>query len=141
MSNLGKPLKIGLLTAGFLLLSVATIFGAIWISHIETHKAEAAYPPCQGTHTARQVTISNDQVNPGHTQAKRCDTLTITNLDDMPRIIAFGPHDHHVAYDGVTERYLSKEGRFTVTLIQPGSFSFHDHDQQTVNGTFTVTAE
>jgi hypothetical protein len=87
-------------------------------------------------HTAR---IKNDKVVPAHTEARRCDTLTIINLDDRDRIIAFGRHEHHTAYDGVTERYLNQEGKFSVTLIQPGTFRFHDHDDDIVQGTFTVT--
>jgi hypothetical protein len=115
-----------------------TIWGAIWVSHSETRRAEADYPKCTGTHKVHQVVIQGNQVVPRHTVADRCDTLTITNMDDQDRIVAFGQHDHHEAYDGVTERYLSRNGRFSVTLIQPGNFRFHDHEDDSVQGTFTV---
>ena len=120
------------------MLCVATIFGAIQVSHIESNKAASAYPKCTGTHTAHQVTVQDNKVIPAHTYAKRCDTMTITNDDDVARIIAFGPHEHHVAYDGVTERYLTKGGRFSVTLVQRGTFHFHDHEHDEVQGYFTV---
>lgn len=138
MSKSLSPLRIGAIVAVAVAVAVATIFGAIWVSHIEGDKAASAYPKCIGTHVAHQVSIQNNKVVPQHTDAKRCDSLTITNLDDVPRIIAFGPHEHHVAYDGVTERYLTKNGRFSVTLVQPGTFRFHDHEDDSVQGTFTV---
>lgn len=131
-------LKVGLIIIAAIGLMVATIFGAIWVSHIETRKAEAAYPKCHGKYTARTVKIQNDKVIPAHTVAQRCDTLTIINLDDRDRIVAFGQHEHHTAYDGITERYLNQKGKFSVTLIQPGNFRFHDHDDDTAQGTFTV---
>jgi hypothetical protein len=134
----GKALTISGLVVGTMVLVGLTIWGAIWVSHSESRKAEANFPQCTGTHTAHEVLIRNNQVIPKNTIADRCDTLTITNLDDQERIVAFGQHEHHEAYDGVTERYLSQGGRLTVTLIQPGNFRFHDHEDDSVQGTFTV---
>jgi FtsZ-interacting cell division protein ZipA len=136
--HFNKSLKIGLIVIGAIILTTLTISGAIWVSHAETRKAEAAYPKCQGQHQTHKVTIQDDKVIPEHTNAKRCDTLIITNLDDQPRIMAFGQHEKHVAYDGVSERYLSEMGKFDVKLIQPGTFLFHDHNDEKVQATFTV---
>ncbi len=137
--SLNKTVKIGLWVAGAVALMAATIFGAIWISHIESDKAASAFPKCVGRHAVHEVNIENNKMVPQHTDAKRCDTLVITNLDDTQRVIAFGLHEHHVAYDGVSERYLSYKGTFDVTLVQPGNFLFHDHDNADVKGTFTVS--
>jgi hypothetical protein len=139
MVKLGRLSKVGLIITALFSLTALTIWGAIWISHIESDKAAAAFPKCVGRHAVHEVVIQNDKVVPSHTSGKRCDTLVITNLDDIQRIVAFGLHEHHVAYDGVSERYLSKDGKFSVTLVQPGNFRFHDHDQAEVKGTFTVT--
>lgn len=68
-----------------------------------------------------------------------CDTLTFTNKDAIAREIAFGPHEHHVPYDGVAERVLNKNQSFTVTLNQTGNFRWHDHLHDEVEGTFAVT--
>lgn len=132
-------MKITLLILAAAALMAGTIFGAIWVSHIESNKAAADYPKCVGKHTAHTVVIKDNKAVPAHTNARRCDTLTITNLDDADREMAFGPHDRHVAYDGVSERYLSYKGTFSVTLVQPGNFRFHDHIGDIVQGTFTVT--
>lgn len=139
MKKRNVKLKISLGIFAAIAITALTIWGAIWVSHIETRKAEAAYPKCTGKHAVHQVVIEDDKVRPQRTAAKRCDTLTITNLDDQDRIVAFGQHERHVAYDGVTERYLNYKGKFSVTLIQPGDFRFHDHEQDEVQGTFTVT--
>lgn len=132
-------MKIGLWTLAAVVLVVGTIFGAIWVSHIESNKVAADYPKCVGKHAVHTVVIKDNKAVPLHTNAQRCDTLTITNLDNADREMAFGPHEHHVAYDGVTERYLSYKGTFSVTLIQPGNFRFHDHIGDIVQGTFTVS--
>lgn len=134
-----QTLRIGAAVVGVIALMIVTIFGAIWVSHIEGNKAAAAYPKCQGQHSVHKVIIRDDKVLPQHTDGKRCDTLVITNLDDKDRIMAFGPHEDHVAYDGVSERYLSQNGTFKVTLVQPGNFRFHDHTDDVVQGTFTVS--
>jgi hypothetical protein len=139
MSKLNTASKVLLISVGCIVLVGLTIWGAIWVSNTDNRKAAAKFPPCSGKYAVHKVNIQNDKVNPPHTNAKRCDTLVITNLDDVPRVIAFGKHEKHVAYDGVTERYLSPRGKFQVTLIQPGNnFLFHDHNQEEVQGTFTV---
>lgn len=139
MVKLGSASRVVLIVAAVILLTALTIFGAIWVSNIDNRKAASAYPKCAGKHTAHEVKFEHDKVVPAHTTAKRCDTLTITNLDSKPRIVAFGVRDKHVAYDGVSERYLSEKGSFSVTLVQPGTFRFHDHVQEAVGGTFTVS--
>jgi hypothetical protein len=85
-----------------------------------------------------KVIIHNNNVTPSNIVGLKCDALTITNGDDIQRLIAFGPHEHHVAYDGITEHMLMKNQSLTVTLVQVGSFRFHDHIHDEVQGTFTV---
>lgn len=89
-------------------------------------------------HIDHAVVIKNSEVLPEHTDATRCDTLTITSDDTVTRLMAFGQHDHHQAYDGVTEKILTKGQTMTVTLDQVGSFRFHDHLHDEVQGTFSV---
>jgi hypothetical protein len=99
--------------------------------------ASAATPVCQNI----RVTIKNDEVTPRHISAHVCDKLTILNADAKERVVAFGQHEHHVAYDGVTEKFLEHGQMVTVNLNQTGDFLFHDHDQEEVQGTFTVAQE
>lgn len=88
---------------------------------------------------AYHVTIQSGKAAPVNIAGHRCDTLTITNEDEVAREIAFGPHENHIPYDGVAERVLNKGQSLTVTLNQTGSFHWHDHLHDEVEGFFTVT--
>lgn len=87
------------------------------------------------THT---VTISGDKLEPTHTNAALCDKLVIINNGDKVRDMAFGVHDKHVTYDGITLKTLAKGQSLTVTLNKSGTYLFHDHHQEEVGGDFTV---
>ncbi len=84
------------------------------------------------------VTILHDKLSATAITGQLCDRLTITNRDAEQRLIAFGAHDDHQAYDGVTERVLGQNDNLTITLNQPGTFTFHDHLHDKVVGSFTV---
>ena len=92
-----------------------------------------------GSSQSYSIMIMDGKVEPSTTTAKLCDTLTITNMDSQAREIAFGPHAEHVPYDGVAEKVLNKDQSFTITLKQTGTFHFHDHVHDEVQGYFTVT--
>lgn len=94
---------------------------------------------CKEHKVVHLVSIRNDTATPQHTQAKLCDALTITNSDNRLLLIAFGPHEHHQPYDGVTERMLTNNQSLTITLNKAGTYTFHDHLQDKVKGVFTVT--
>ena len=93
---------------------------------------------CEPNHINHKVVIQNDKATPANTTALHCQTLTITNLDDVGRDVAFGPHEDHVAYDGIKEEFLTKGQSLTVTLAQTGNFRFHDHIHDEVQATFRV---
>ncbi|MDB5184722.1 MAG: hypothetical protein JWN38_530 [Candidatus Saccharibacteria bacterium] len=88
---------------------------------------------------SHQMMIMDDKVAPANITGKLCDSLTITNMDDVSREIAFGPHENHVAYDGIAAKRVGPNESLTVTLNQAGSFHWHDHDHDEVEGFFTVT--
>jgi plastocyanin len=94
---------------------------------------------CAVTGRLHTATIKNDRVSPRTTEAGRCDTLRIVNEDNITREIAFGDHDHHVPYDGITTRILQQGQSFTITLDAPGSYHFHDHFHDEVGGYFNVS--
>ena len=129
-----------LLIAGVIIVSIGTFVGAFRLGPVLSKTSEKHSKVCESTHKATHtVTIENDIASPGKTDAKLCDTLTIINKDRAPRLIAFGQHDRHITYDGVTEQHLGQGQSLSVTLNQPGSFIFHDHDNEEVGGTFTVS--
>ena len=93
---------------------------------------------CQVVANNFVATVSNGQIQPSTIYAKPCDTLTIINKDPVVRQIAFGPHDQHISYDGVTETALDKDESFTITLNQKGRYNFHDHFQPSTLADFQV---
>lgn len=94
---------------------------------------------CHGQHSNHQVIIKNGQVNPLHTIAKRCDTLTFTNQDAATREIAFGTHPEHKSYAGEYELVIRTAHNKTITLSESGSYQFHDHLDEETAGDFLVT--
>jgi hypothetical protein len=115
-------------------LATAAIVGVAVAT--QGHSGVAA---CAKTGANHAVTISNGQAAPNHTRGKLCDTLTIKNNDTTDREIAFGPHEDHVPYDGVSERLLRHGQSLKITMDQSGTFRFHDHIHDDSIGEFTVT--
>jgi hypothetical protein len=113
--------------------SVGAIFGMAMGLQGSAASTDCGHPGVKHT-----VTIRSDTVTPVRLTGKLCDVVMITNLDPTPREIGFGAHDHHVAYDGITERTLAQNDSFTFTLDKKGEFGFHDHFHDEVAATFTV---
>jgi hypothetical protein len=93
---------------------------------------------CDKSPSEHFVTITHNELSDPEIQGQLCDKLTITNNDDQLRLMAFGVHDHHQAYDGITDKTLLKGQSMTIVLDQHGTFTFHDHLHDEVTGTFTV---
>jgi hypothetical protein len=130
-----KPLVI---LGALIIVAVVALF-ASWLSAAYFNRQYAdAHNGCQSGRPSHIVTVQGNSVLPAHTNAAKCDTMTITNLDDTGRLMAFGHHDDHIPYDGIKERYLVKGQSVNVTLDQTGEFLFHDHLHDEVQGTFTV---
>jgi len=143
-------------TAGIIFVVVA---GSLWIMHnlhanmaAEASKklvnGEAIYQiggektgACQEARANHQVIIRDGSVSPLHIEAQLCDTLTLINEDDMARVIAFGPHDHHATYAGEAELVLGKGRGKTITLSESGTYRFHDHLHEQTAGIFTVAPQ
>lgn len=126
----------GLILGGVVLLPLACLLAYKLAIHYLATGATA----CPGSHPTHYVMIINNAVAPSQTDAHRCDRLTITNFDAQQRLLAFGPHDHHISYDGVSERLLSESQSLTISLVKTGTYPFHDHlDDAHVHGSFTVS--
>ena len=101
---------------------------------------EGGHDACTGK-SGRSISVDiRDSVPSVSTlHADLCDKLTFTNQDKATREIGFGNHDNHVPYDGISERILDEATSFTITLNQTGTFYWHDHLHDEVDGYFTVT--
>jgi plastocyanin len=143
MAGMKRPSRILMLWAlgaGLILAAAGTVYGAMRLARHQIEQTAPVSPACAGSHHANhQATIQNDVITPANTMAKLCDTLMITNRDERSRLIAFGVHDHHAPYDGIEERLLGQGESFTITLLEAGTFRFHDHTEDEVQATFVVT--
>lgn len=136
MKRRGKIILISVLAV----IGVAVLAGVSYVatSSYLNHQYASLHGGCSPNQTNHTIVVKNGRAVPNSLQAARCDTLTITNLDDESRMIAFGHHEMHMAYDGVSEKMLEKDQSFTVTLVQTGDFRLHDHEHDEVQATFEV---
>ncbi len=93
---------------------------------------------CEGQHANHQVIIKDGLVNPVHSQAQLCDTLTFLNEDSYTRDMAFGEHPQHGTYAGESELIVKKGQNKTITLSESGTYKFHDHFHEETAGTMTI---
>jgi hypothetical protein len=116
-----------------LLISISTFF----IGKNST-KSDVVKEDCHTAGLNHVVEIENDQISPRYIDAEICDKLIIVNKDEKFRLMAFGIHDEHIYYNGITEKPLNKDQELAVTLEQRGTYLFHDHLQDEVAGQFNV---
>jgi hypothetical protein len=134
-----KQVKSALMLFAFGGVICLTVYGAAYLARQQSTQTTANETSCaQITGAEHRVTIHKARVSPTHTDASLCDKLTITNLDNTSRLMAFGQHDSHKPYHGIEERLLTKGQSFTVKLDHQGNFRFHDHFDDAVQGTFSV---
>lgn len=120
---------------------LAGIIGGGLIYAASTHflNKDTASNACKTTGRNFSVTIHDDAFSEKQINGHVCDTLTITNSDDKIRNISFGEHDKHESYDGVTEKLLKKDEKFTITFDKTGTYEVHDHLEDETQAFFTVT--
>ena len=119
------------------LVGIALVAGGVGMLPNKSSADVCAKP--SGNSQSYSVMIMNGKVEPnGTVQARLCDTLTFTNMDNISREVAFGAHEDHVPYDGVAERVLNKDQSFTITLNKAGTYHWHDHLHDEVEGFFSV---
>ena len=128
----------GLAILGGILAVGVIIFLAVQQFAGNQLREASADNPCGEPGNLHVVTISDDTFQPDYVSAKRCDQMTIQNTDSQLRKIAFGKHNKHQPYNGITEKLLHKGEGLTITLDQTGSYTLHDHLNEKVKGNFTV---
>lgn len=130
-------MKIPRIYVAFIILAGLGLVGGLLLA--SRHPAAAGSNQCGSNGQLYHVVIQYDRVSPENTDARLCDKLEFTNKDNVAREIAFGPHEHHVPYDGVAARILGYNQSFTITLNEAGLYHFHDHIHDEVSGFFSVS--
>ena len=136
---MNRRLKIVCIISASVLFSLALTYGAVrFVMTYMDNQYTSLHEGCAPRQKNHLLTVQNNVVTPSNIVADRCDTLTVKNMDTVNRMMAFGVHEKHVAYDGIEEKELSTGQSYTVTLVQKGSFKIHDHMDEEVGATFQV---
>lgn len=114
------------------------VFGSRAIANWYLSRTMNTATTCTTPGASHFVYIQGGNASPTTTSGTLCDTLTIVNKDPKLRVIAFGPHDRHITYDGVTEQTLAENQSMTITFDEAGAYTFHDHVDDSSIGVFTV---
>ncbi|HEX5797962.1 MAG TPA: cupredoxin domain-containing protein [Candidatus Saccharimonadales bacterium] len=133
-----KNKSLALLLPAFFIFVALISFGTFFIAKNATKREAVKAEDCESIGLEHSVEVKNDEFAPKSVDAKICDELTIINRDEKLRLIAFGLHNEHIYYNGVTEKILKKDEELTITLNQAGTYIFHDHLQEEVQGEFSV---
>lgn len=133
-----SPLLTVLWVLGMLAAAAALVFCSRAIANWYLSRTASTAVTCAAPGVSHFVYIQDGKATPPSTSGLLCDTLTIINKDPKLRVIAFGPHDHHIVYDGVSEQTLAENQSMTITLNKIGTFTFHDHIDDTSVATFIV---
>lgn len=121
--------------SALILLGISGIVGGIATARQLSRPSQ----PCNATGSNHVVVFQDGQATPRSITAKKCDTLTIVSQEDTSRLIAFGAHNRHTPYNGSAERNLPARSSISLTFDTVGEYVFHDHYQESVGATFTVT--
>lgn len=127
----------GLVATGVVMYAGTQLIASQYL-RADSEKVNNNQTMCTSKGQSHVIKVQNNTLDPLHTEAQRCDTLTVINADSKLRVMAFGVHEKHITYDGITEQGLDSGQQFTVTLNKTGTFKIHDHLQEEVGGTFTV---
>jgi len=84
------------------------------------------------------VEIKNSTFVPAKVEAKVCDHLQFINLDEILHEPAFGAHPTHLDYPGYEEKGLLQNNSNEFVLGIAGTFSFHDHLDDEIEGLLIV---
>lgn len=125
----------------FIVIAVAGILAISLTFEVASRYSEQTEKRYDCLQSGREhiVKFENDQINPRTITAKLCDRMTIVNRDNRQRLVAFGEHDEHKSYDGVSEKILEHGQSFEVTLRRVGEFKLHDHFDENLQATFVVS--
>jgi hypothetical protein len=82
---------------------------------------------CARLGTTHRLVVNNDSFSEPRLAVQHCDTVIITNQDDLTYELNFGQHDRHIFYPGFTSRPLLPGKSTTIHALRVGTFHIHDH--------------
>lgn len=92
---------------------------------------------CQGNRANHEILVG-DLANMPYIEANRCDTLTFKSGDNVAHELQFGTYDEPASYGGLEGIFVRTDRAKIITLNETGTFSYHDRNDPTVVGSFSV---
>jgi hypothetical protein len=123
------------LSLGVVAVSTLLVEGA---HAAHSHAAAISSAPCATVGHTVTMTFVGGRFTPMALSAKRCDKLVLENRSGTLVELAFGPHEHHLAYPGLSESPLKAGADMTLVLSDSGRFALHDHIRDEAQATLTV---
>lgn len=93
---------------------------------------------CNVSMTNHALYLNHDSFSQPTLTVKRCETITLVNIDTAPYYVFFGPHEHHEEYPGYDPQQLNHNESVSFTAVKTGSFKLHDHLRDNAQLTLTV---
>jgi hypothetical protein len=95
---------------------------------------------CEPRGKEHSLTLHADDFSKNKLTMQKCDSVKITNYDNLDYRLAFGVHDRHVTYPGFQEQILRPTKSLRFEAVKAGTYLMHDHlrDQATIQ--FTITS-
>jgi amicyanin len=95
-------------------------------------------PEAQNNGQTVAVSIENFAFNPPTITIKSGTTITWTNNDAAPHLVASNPHPTHTDLPGLQSESLSTGQSYSFTFTQKGTWGYHCHLHPSMKGTIIV---
>ncbi len=128
----------------FFICAVLILPGFFFV-HQLSHAGIIVFPAARArdcgsvTFTTHEVIIKDGMFHPRELTAAVCDRIRFVNRESVPHEPAVGSHPAHTSYPGFdAESPLWENEIFEFTLNRPGTYSFHDHLNESMVGALVI---
>ncbi len=116
------------------LLIASSIIGLIGVRYSQELMNPLGAVSCTSTGRHVRIAIDDEGFRPRKVRAEMCDRLTFINRSTSARMIAFGVHEKHISYPGYDEQQLPSNQTYSMVLVAPGTYVYHDHFNESERG-------
>lgn len=124
-----------LLTLG----AVVFVFLLLVVALAVTSKDKKDQPPQSQPAPSVEIEITKDGFSPATVLIDKGTKVTWINKDSDPHRVAANPHPEHSSLPGLDSKEpIGPNGSYSFAFDKPGTYTYHDHYNPTLNGTIEV---
>jgi plastocyanin len=101
--------------------------------------AEEGTQPTAETSSAATITYTDDGFTPSTLTVKKNSVITVTNKSSKNVMFSSADHPTHQEQPELNMKTLKPGESGTITITKAGIWGYHDHIDETMTGTITVT--